>query len=1059
VHHTPLKSLAAASILSAALALTAHAQVGVTINATKAIRVVDNRQFGINTPFWDGSFTDADTLSDLQQMGTTFMRFGGGSATDEYDWTSNSDIVGKQTWAFSIDGFAAQAQAIHAQAIITTNYGSGTPAMAAAYVQYANVTKGYGFKYWEIGNECYGTWEYDTHTLQHDPYTYGMAAAQYITAMRAVDPTIKIGVVADDSEDSYAVGYTSHPAKNLVTGVTHNGWTPVVLATMNAAGVLPDFLIYHRYEQNAGAENDSVLLQEALMWPQAATELRTILTDYLGTAGNGIELLCTENNSVSTSPGKQSVSLVNGLYLADSTANLMQTEINGLTWWDIHNGQGFNSTSAPINLSPSLYGWRMYGDYGVEYEQTGDHYPTFYIDKLLTHYARGGDTVVTASTNNLLLSAYAVKRVDGTLSVLVINKSPTATYTANFALTGFVPQANATVYSYGIPQDIAAENAAAPATGSGIFSSWENSLDGWVNQSGQPDLLSTNFGLEGPFLYATTFSTMAGVTDGSSSLACTTTAATPGDSAVIQNSTTTLGTAMSTAASVSFDVFPQVAAGTAVQASFYINGTNIPYVLLGPTTAVTLNANQENTVTFTLTDAQRAGIAASLGGSNYFQVGININSPAPLTVFFDKFTITSNAPAAPAAPVPGGASSPDVAVSSISNAGTTFSASFGPYSATVLSLSPPVVSPVSASQPTSQTVATGAAVVFSFPATGAPEPTFQWFLNGSAVPGGTSSTLVIDNSTAADAGTYTCVATNASGTATSNPATLAVVNTANPGRLINLSARAEVGTGGNIVFGGFAIGPSGTPGTQPVLIRASGPALAQFSVPGLLPDPQLQLFNSAGNAISGDLNDGWGGGATISAAAAAVGAFAWNTPTSHDAALDLSLASGTYTAQVVGQTGDTGDALMEVYDATPKGTYTPSMPRLINLSARVDVGAGPNALFAGFVIGGDTSLTVLIRASGPAIAAAPFDVPGTLTDPQLTLQNPATGAVIASNVTWGGDPVVTSTAASVGAFSWSVPSSHDAALLITLPPGSYTAECSGSSGDSGVAIVEVYEVQ
>jgi hypothetical protein len=370
--------------------------------------------------------------------------------------------------------------------------------------------------------------------------------------------------------------------------------------------------------------------------------------------------------------------------------------------------------------------------------------------------------------------------------------------------------------------------------------------------------------------------------------------------------------------------------------------------------------------------------------------------------------------------------------------------------------------PVFTMQPASQTIAVGAAAVF-FASSNAG---YQWMLNGSpltdgaAVSGSGGPRLVVTGATAASAGTYTCVTTNASGSTTSNPATLAVVSTANPGRLVNLSARAEVGTGGNIEFGGFAIGPSGTPGTQPVLIRASGPAIAAapFDVPGTLPDPQLQLFNSAGTAIPADLNDGWAGSPAISATAAAVGAFAWNTPTSHDAALDLSLASGTYTAQVAGQGGDTGDALVEVYDATPAGTYAPSKPRLVNLSARVDVGTGANSLFAGFVIGGSTSVTVLIRASGPAISAAPFNVPGTLADPQLTLQNPATGAVIASNAGWGGDPVIASTAASVGAFAWNVPTSHDSALLITLPPGSYTAAAAGTAGDSGVALVEVYEV-
>ena len=844
---SPVPRLAASLILAAATAATAAAQATATVDVTKAVRVVDNRLFGVNTPFWDGTFPGATSTDSLTQMGTTIMRFGGGSATDEYDFSTNKDLVSGSTWAFNVDAFATKAQALGSQAIITTNYGSGTPAMAAAYVQYTNVTHSYGFKYWEVGNECYGTWEHDTHTAPHDPYTYGTIAVQYIQAMKAVDPTIKVGVVVDDSEDSYAVGYTSHPATNPVTNVVHNGWTAVLLATMKAANVLPDFVIYHRYEQNPEQENDSVLLQDALTWPQDAAAIRRIVNAYLGSGGPGVEILVTENNSVNTSPGKQSVSLVNGLYYADSTANLMQTEINGLTWWDFHNGQSFNSTSAPINLSSSLYGWRMYGDYGVENQPTNDRYPTFYIAKLLTHFARGGDTVVTATSSSPLLSTYAVKRVDGTLSLLVINKSPTASNNVTFSINGFSPVPNATVYSYGIPQDIAAENAAAPATGTGVYSSWENTMDGWVNQSGQPDTTATNFGLEAPFLYSTAFSSSTGVTDGTSSLACTTTSADPGDSAVIQNSSTTLGTAMSTAASVSFDVYPQVAAGTTVQTSFYINGTNIPYVLLGPTAQVTLTPNQSTTVTFTLTDAQRASIAASLGSGNYFQVGININSPVPLTVYFDKLTITSNAPATPPAVVPGGASSPDVAVSAISNAGTSFTASVGPYSASVVSLSPPVTKPVSPSQPASQTIASGSTVVFSYPAVGSPTPTFQWSLNGAPIPSATGSTLVISGATAADNGSYTCTATNASGQATSDAATLNVMTTSNPGRLINLSARAEVGTGGNIVFGGFAIGPTGTPGSEPVLIRASGPAIgaAPFNVPGTLPTPSCSSTREA----------------------------------------------------------------------------------------------------------------------------------------------------------------------------------------------------------------------
>jgi hypothetical protein len=266
-----------------------------------------------------------------------------------------------------------------------------------------------------------------------------------------------------------------------------------------------------------------------------------------------------------------------------------------------------------------------------------------------------------------------------------------------------------------------------------------------------------------------------------------------------------------------------------------------------------------------------------------------------------------------------------------------------------------------------------------------------------------------------------------------------------------------VGTGGNIIFGGFAVGPIGTGGTLPLLVRASGPALVAYNVVGTLADPQLQLFNSADTII--DTNEAWGGSSAIVTTAADVGAFPWTNPSSHDSALDLPLATGTYTAQVAGESGDTGVALVEIYDASAAGSFDPTLPHLTNLSARVNVGTGTNVLEAGFVIQGNSALTVLIRASGPAIAASPFNVPGTLADPQLTLQNPTTGAVYAMNAGWGANANIAATAASVGAFSWGTAATKDSALLITLPPGSYTAAVAGVSGDSGVALVEVYEVR
>jgi hypothetical protein len=323
--------------------------------------------------------------------------------------------------------------------------------------------------------------------------------------------------------------------------------------------------------------------------------------------------------------------------------------------------------------------------------------------------------------------------------------------------------------------------------------------------------------------------------------------------------------------------------------------------------------------------------------------------------------------------------------------------------------------------------------------------------NGSTPVAGATSPILLVSNAAASAGSYTCVATNSAGSVTSDAAVVAIDNTTNVGRLVNISCRAMVGTGGNILIAGFVVGGAGTAGSESLLIRGSGPALVPFGVTGTLPDPQLQLFS--GSTVLGT-NDAWAGNAQISSTAAAVGAFAFSSPTSHDTALLEPLSAGAYTAQIAGESGDTGVALAEVYDATPAGTYTATTPRIVNISARVQVGTGGNILIAGFAIGGSTARTVLIRASGPALV--PFGVTGTLPDPQLQLFSGST--VLESNSAWGGNAQISSTAAAVGAFGWGSPGSDDSAILITLPPGAYTAQVAGASGDTGVALVEVYEV-
>ena len=118
-----------------------------------------------------------------------------------------------------------------------------------------------------------------------------------------------------------------------------------------------------------------------------------MLNDYLGKKADRVEMAVTEHNSVFSNPGKQTTSLVNGLFYADALGNLLKTEFNAMLWWDLRNGQ-----EAGNNNSASLYGWRRYGDYGIvnaaDPAGPADRYPTFYVSKLLKHFARRGERVV-----------------------------------------------------------------------------------------------------------------------------------------------------------------------------------------------------------------------------------------------------------------------------------------------------------------------------------------------------------------------------------------------------------------------------------------------------------------------------------------------------------------------------------------------------------------------------------------------------------------------------------------------------------------------------------------
>ncbi|HUG10868.1 MAG TPA: sialidase family protein [Opitutaceae bacterium] len=270
-------------------------------------------------------------------------------------------------------------------------------------------------------------------------------------------------------------------------------------------------------------------------------------------------------------------------------------------------------------------------------------------------------------------------------------------------------------------------------------------------------------------------------------------------------------------------------------------------------------------------------------------------------------------------------------------------------------------------------------------------------------------------------------------------------------RLINVSTRGLTGPGDQILTGGFVL-EGATP--KEVLVRAAGPALSDFLTEEPISNPQIEIVPLGGAAPIAS-NDDWEtpNGPAIAAAALETGAFDFAAG-SKDSALLITPGNAGYTAQVKDVGGDSAIALVEVYDASQEITGG----RLINLSTRGQVGTGEGILIAGFVIQGTEPKLVLVRAVGPTLAE--YNVNGSLADPRLVLFRAGENVPIATIDDWGHarNPRIASDAALLaGAFT--LPDgSKDASFLLHLPPGGYTAHVTGVGGATGVALVEVYEV-
>jgi hypothetical protein len=402
--------------------------VTVTVNAKAGLATVPSTALGINHAVWDQEL-GTDSVADLLGgAGVGMMRYPGGSYADIYHWVDNTAPGGFVAPDTDFDHFMAGVRRAGAQPIIIANYGTGTPAEAADWVRYANVTKGYGAKYWEIGNELYGNghyganWEADNHA-DKSPTGYANGVVAYADAMKAVDPTVKIGAVL------------TTPANwpdAVVAGGDAVAWNQTVLSI---AGPHIDFVILHWYPGGATAP-------ETFSKPNQATDIvylmREQLAKFAGPDSARIGIAVTEmNTSVGrdTQPG--------ALFAAEAYTSLLENGVFTVDWWDTHNGAGNVSTVA---------GQTDYDDFGLLSSATcsssgtcepalNTPFAPYHALKMLGTFAHPADQFIRASTDEPLVSAHAVRRPNGDLDVLLVNKDPVNARPVTINYAGYTPAA------------------------------------------------------------------------------------------------------------------------------------------------------------------------------------------------------------------------------------------------------------------------------------------------------------------------------------------------------------------------------------------------------------------------------------------------------------------------------------------------------------------------------------------------------------------------------------------------------------------------------------------
>lgn len=392
----------------------------VKVNPARELATLLPQGIGVGVAVWDEHMLDPEIPDLVRNAGFKVIRYPGGSYGDIYQWKDHSATKGTGANVQpgkDFDSFMKMCRGAGATPLITVNYGSnaeGTagadPAYAAEWVRHVK-QKGYGVKYWEIGNEVYGNgfyngqgWEFDLHAgilkdkkdqLKNPalgPTAYGRNLNAFVTAMKAEDPSIKIGAVLTNP------GFWPD-------GVDPD-WNTNVL---RECGQNVDFVVVHWYGEGKTADE---VMHSLRVIPDVVAKLKTLTATY---CRPGTEIWMTEGDASGygqRQPG--------ALFAADHFMTWLSSGASSVNWWNLHNGLSV--------------GRGDYGDQGIlssghaksriEQPKANTPFPPYYGVQMVDRTIRPGDAFVRADSDRPTVIAHGVKRKDGRIGVLLINEDP-----------------------------------------------------------------------------------------------------------------------------------------------------------------------------------------------------------------------------------------------------------------------------------------------------------------------------------------------------------------------------------------------------------------------------------------------------------------------------------------------------------------------------------------------------------------------------------------------------------------------------------------------------------